>query len=390
MNIEVLDGPGWHRPNWAYTGFNLTDFLFDGKWHKAEYRLLNDTEKWTYGGGTRGYQYGSIDFCQQHLNCDFFHLLAFIDIKNPPSGAIDFADLEIGYRNYSLLFPSNGGKLTIAPKSPEDPAKLTDGWRNGKGKTWHSAANPTEPQEFLYSFESPVTIHTVQIHQNPEWPAKDVEVLASMDGKTFASIAKAVVPEKDPRGPNFLFARVPKLSAQAKFLKVRILTGYKKEHWGLGEIEAFGTGAVMLPDDDLYYVNTDILNLKPGATYHYRLVATSSKGTNQGEDRTFTTPESTKPMCHTGPASRITATSAKVEGRLNPLGVETQFYFEYGPDTKYGSKTPATRGGIEFVPRTAFAQLSDLKKGTQYHYRLVGVNASGTSFGTDGSFTTAP
>src|SRR5438445_6388723 len=62
-NIEK-DNTGWRRANWAYTGFNLTDYLMDGKWHKVEYRLLNDTSNWTYTGGTGGYVYWSIDRAQ--------------------------------------------------------------------------------------------------------------------------------------------------------------------------------------------------------------------------------------------------------------------------------------------------------------------------------------
>src|SRR5699024_4551843 len=83
-NIEVMDGPDWRRANWAYTGFNLTDFLLSGKWEKVEYRLRNDAEAWTYGGDNRAqkrpnYAYWPIDESQRHLNCNFFHLLAFVD-----------------------------------------------------------------------------------------------------------------------------------------------------------------------------------------------------------------------------------------------------------------------------------------------------------------------
>ena len=32
---------------------------------------------------------------------------------------------------------------------------------------------------------------------------------------------------------------------------MRLTSGYKALHWGLGEIEVFGTGATLLPEDDL-------------------------------------------------------------------------------------------------------------------------------------------
>jgi hypothetical protein len=389
-NIEVLNGPDWHIANWAYTGFSLADQLRSGKWEKVEYRLWNDAEQWTYAGGERGYKYWPIDDAQGHVNVDCFHMVTFVDPKKPPTGSIDFDDFELTYRNYSLLLPSNGGRLLRAPAgSPDDPATLTDGWRHGKGRQWRSADKPAGPLEFIYAFTDPVTIRAVQLHQNPEWPARDVEVLVSLDDRTYAPLLKKVLPERGEPNANFAFTLDTGLSARAKYLKVRLTSGYKERAWGLGEIEVFGSGATMLPDDDLYYVNTDLSNLKGGVTYHYRLVARSEAGTTRGEDRTFTVPADPKPHVVTGGASRVAATEARVEGRLNPLGLKTQFYFEYGPDGSYGAKSPLTSGGQQISPRTVLATLVGLKPGNTYHYRLVAVNEKGTSFGEDAVFTTS-
>lgn len=394
--IELpIDRPDWKRPNYAYTGTTLTDLLLDGKWHQAEYRLLNDTTKWSYGGGERGYVYGSIDGALGHLNVDFFHLLACVDTKNPPTGSIDVDELTIAYRNYSLLLSSNGGKLTSSPAGGEGADLLTDGWRNGPGKTWRSAPDPSGPQEFTWTFERPVTVNSVVLHQNPEWPAKEVEVLASADGKAFTPLTKLTLAEvgKPPQtpdaiSPNWAFALDRKLAAKAAVLKVRILSGYRPKHWVLGEVEVFGSGAILRPDDDEYRVNADIGGLAPGGTIHYRLVATGEWGTARGDDRTYTTPSTKKPLAETGPASRLTATTAKVEGRLNPLGEESTFWFEYGLDAKYGAQTPATRGGLQITPRSAYGHFSGLAPATTYHYRLVVQNASGLTHGADAEFKT--
>jgi hypothetical protein len=388
LNIEDGIASGWKRPNWAHTGSTLTDLLLDGKWHSASYRLTNDSTHWTYGGGTRGYIYGSIDFCQRHLNIDLFHMLAYIDVSNPPTGSIDFDELTIAYRNHSLLLPSNGGKLINSPAGGDEVARLTDGWRHGKDRAWRSAANPTGPLEFIWSFERPVVIETVQLHQNPDWPAKDVEVLVAADGQNFTSLLKRVLPEKGVPTNNWAFTFDKNLKAPAAALKVRVTSGYKAEHWGLGEVEVFGSGATMRTDDDLYHVNTDITDLKPGEAYHYRLVAVSSSGTTRGEDRSFTTPATKQPLAETGSASRITATSARLDGRLNALGEAATFHFEYGLDTNYGSKTAPATGGIQITPRTSFGHLTDLKPDTTYHYRLVATNSVGTTHGADATFKT--
>jgi hypothetical protein len=286
--------------------------------------------------------------------------------------------------------PNNGGKLLRAPKSTHNPATLTDGWRNGPGRTWRSSANPTGPLDFVYSFARPVTVRSVQLHQEPSWPAKDVEVLVSADDRTYTSLCKLELPQKGKPNANFAFAMKTGLSARAGYLKVRVTSGYRKQHWGLGEIEVFGSGATMQPEDEVTPINLDVTGLKAGTTYHYRLVASNSAGTSHGKDRTFTVPADAKPLAQTGPAVRITATGATIQGRLNALGRDARFHFEYGPDARcYASRTTATDGGHMVSPRSAFATLTGLKAKTTYHYRLVVTNDRGTTTGEDATFTTA-
>lgn len=83
---------------------------------------------------------------------------------------------------------------------------------------------------------------------------------------------------------------------------------------------------------------------------------------------------------------RVGNATAKVEGRLNPLGKATQFHFEYGPTKEYGEKTAPRYGDLQITPRLAFDTLTDLKPGTEYHYRLVAVNEAGTGYGEDATF----
>ena len=241
----MLSHPGWKRQVYVSTGLNLNDYLLDGQWHPVNYRLRNDTSDWTYGGNNpiqqgpkaRRYEYWPLDSAMGHLNVTFSQLLAFVDTDNPPSGSIDFDEIEIRYRNSSLVYPSNGGKLMSWPRdSADDPATLTDGWRHGLGRTWRSAENPSGPLEFVYIFENPVVIHTVQLHQNPEWRAKNVEVLVSTDGQSYSPVFKATLPEKGNPNPNFAFAIDRELSAKARYLKVQLRSGYHTRHWGLGEI----------------------------------------------------------------------------------------------------------------------------------------------------------
>ncbi|MBF0205097.1 MAG: C10 family peptidase, partial [Desulfamplus sp.] len=99
------------------------------------------------------------------------------------------------------------------------------------------------------------------------------------------------------------------------------------------------------------------------------------------------------PTAETGNASSITTNSAILNGTINPNGVATTFYFEYGKSTSYGSKTTLQNAGsgTSSLPVTAelTAALSNLSADTIYHFRLVTTNSAGTTNGSDQTFTTA-
>jgi hypothetical protein len=135
-------------------------------------------------------------------------------------------------------------------------------------------------------------------------------------------------------------------------------------------------------------VTAAISGLLPNATYTYRVVASNSAGTAQGEDRTFTT-ASVPPVASTGAASAITPTGAKLAGMANPQGTATNARFEYGPSAAYGSATDVIDVGSGRATTDVTASLTGLQPATTYHYRLVTTNSAGTTRGDDQTFTTA-
>jgi hypothetical protein len=133
-------------------------------------------------------------------------------------------------------------------------------------------------------------------------------------------------------------------------------------------------------------VSATISGLTAGRTYHYRLTATSDAGTSHGSDRTFVA--SSAPGVTTRSASSIGDNSATLNASVNPNGVATTVYFEYGTSTGYGSKSSSKSIGSGRSAQNVAIGISGLAMSAVYHVRVVAVNAIGTSTGSDATFTT--
>ncbi len=92
------------------------------------------------------------------------------------------------------------------------------------------------------------------------------------------------------------------------------------------------------------------------------------------------------PSVTTLSASSITATTATINGTINPNGLATTYYFQWGTTTAYGDSTAVTSAGSANSTFPVTANLTGLLGGTVYHFRLVGVNSDGNSYGGDMAF----
>lgn len=94
------------------------------------------------------------------------------------------------------------------------------------------------------------------------------------------------------------------------------------------------------------------------------------------------------PAVETKSATSIAEKGTTLNGLVNPNGLETKVYFEYGTTTSYGSKTTEVSVGSGTSTVESSQAISGLSTNTTYHYRIVASNSAGSSQGIDHTFTT--
>jgi concanavalin A-like lectin/glucanase superfamily protein len=138
-------------------------------------------------------------------------------------------------------------------------------------------------------------------------------------------------------------------------------------------------------DREAHYFNQVVTGLQPSTTYHFRITATNAAGqTTYGNDQTFTTP-SLAPIVITEAPTNSGETAAALHGSVNPQGSASQYQFEYGLSSAYGTTIPVPSGnvGSGYTSVEESQAISGLTPGVTYHYRIVATNSFGTTQGAD-------
>jgi hypothetical protein len=118
-------------------------------------------------------------------------------------------------------------------------------------------------------------------------------------------------------------------------------------------------------------VNADLSGLEQNQTYHYRIYAMNEFGESVGEDKTFKTSSGTGMSATTLAATNVTASSATLNGTVNPGGSEAYCEFEYGLTTAYGNMAPIHENPVNGDQPVAVSyNLNYLQDNQTYHYRV--------------------
>ncbi len=138
-------------------------------------------------------------------------------------------------------------------------------------------------------------------------------------------------------------------------------------------------------------VAATLSGLASGTTYYFRVAASSSAGPSKGSIASFSTPVPLPPPAvATNPATSVTTTGGVLNGSVNPNGLATNGWFEWGTDPGLltFSVTPSQSVGSGTTSQAVAATLSGLASGTTYYFRVAASNSAGPSKGSIASFST--
>ena len=160
-------------------------------------------------------------------------------------------------------------------------------------------------------------------------------------------------------------------------------------HFEYGTTTSYGSGPVPCepPTPADQEVTANVTGLTAETTYHYRLVASNSNGTNVGGDETFT-PHAVLGLS-TEPATGITKDEATLHASFTGNGELTHYHFDWGVTPGYGNET-AVESSSGTGPTHISALLTGLDPLSTYYFRVVATNGAGTSRGEQMEFTTLP
>jgi hypothetical protein len=384
LHPRLQRSPRWQRANWAFTGGTITGLLRSGKWEKASACLVNDPRSWSYAGSNAlqpradRYAYQCLDRSLGALNCNVFQLLAMVDPSAPPRGAIEFRRFQLTYRNRSLLYAGNGGRLArCSSGSPELALLLTDGQRRRPEGNWKSSARPAGPLEFCFSLAPGAAVDCVQVHQCPHWPSRELEASVSADGERWRKVAAGTLPRHSIHGWNFAFWRATFERCQARFFRLRILSGHRPEHWGLGGIELFGELADAETDLAWYNVNEDVMDLAAGVSYRVRLVAENRDGRIHGASSEIAMPREMSPAITACSLCRVEPEGAVAIARVCAMGRPTRVRLELGPSAQLGESTAWQPVGSGTTCRDVFLVFPARISAARVFFRIVAENDAG-------------
>jgi hypothetical protein len=160
-------------------------------------------------------------------------------------------------------------------------------------------------------------------------------------------------------------------------------------HFEYGTTTSYGTN-VPVPDADVgsnegfVPVSQALTGLQPGTTYHFRLEASNSAGSNSSRDETFTTPSGS----NSPPSNQFTVGSGTTKGTIATLSIRVTdpgTLSATGKDLKSASATASGAGTVKLKLKLNGAGSRALKKAKGHKLKVrvrIGFQPTGGALAT--------
>ena len=137
-------------------------------------------------------------------------------------------------------------------------------------------------------------------------------------------------------------------------------------------------------------VGSTLTGLPAGRVFNYRIIVENENGVTEGPNKTFRT--ASTPDVTGLSSSDLTATSAVLHAKVNPVGYATKYRFEYGTSPEYGQVAPLPDEELGSGNSAIDVEetVKGLAAGVTYHYRVVAENKWGKSLSSDTTFDYSP
>jgi hypothetical protein len=212
------------------------------------------------------------------------------------------------------------------------------------------------------------------IDDPPLQPIAEIDSITGVTSKS-AKISATINPKISPTIPN-----PPNSTARLEF---KLTT---ESQW-----TQYGPNVDVGSEDADTNTSITLGGLIPNRQYEVRYtVTTQYGGVTDGTPETFTT-LTAPPAIEGFFATNVQKTTADLVAVINPLGLETTYWFEYGTTPNYGKTAPIPNGELAASPdpQKVVVPIEGLE-GVTYHFRVKAESEAGDTTTADQTFTFYP
>jgi uncharacterized protein (TIGR02145 family) len=327
------------------------------------------------------------------------------------AGATYYVRYKVANSYSSMLLPSVDTLYTLAYTLPEvatdSVGSITVSSFVGYGTLVDWGCDSLSEFGFCYGSSANPTIegnHTTCTEKDSHFSA---EIAGLDDGATYYMRAYAINTIGIAYGADIKFSTLSKTKPVVVTSEVTDITvssavcGGKITSDGYSEITECGIcysksteptiddKKVVCKQDDNGEFSAELAGLVEGTAYHVRAYAVNVKGVAYGEDYRFSTKSTTIPTVTTNVVTDITTSSAVCGGKIVSDGyseiTECGICYSTSADPTIDDKKVVCEQNDngEFS-----AELTGLSENTTYYVRAYAINAKGTAYGEERSFTT--